>query len=413
MAKEQDKNLLVGLDIGTSKIVALVGEPLEDGKIRILGCGQAESRGLRKGVVNNIESTVQAIRRAVEQAEQMAGCEIHSLVVSISGSHIKSLNSHGMVAIKGREVSLNHMDQVIEAASAVPMPSERRLLHVLPQEYMIDQQDVICNEPIGMSGMRLDANVHIVSCSETAAQNVTKCVELCGLKVERLVVAPVASAHSVLDDDEKNLGVCLVDIGAGTTDIVVYTGGAVRYTAVQPFAGDLVTNDIAYALRTSSQNAESIKKQYACALRKQAGMDDTIEVPSLGEHRPQRMRRQTLAEVVEPRYEEIFLMIQEDLRQQGFEERIASVVLTGGASQIEGAVELAREIFHRQVLVRVGLPAQIEDPADLVSNPMYATAVGLLMFSQDQNLDRSSKTLTSTGMGVWWGRFKNWIRGEF
>src|SRR5919107_761084 len=322
MPKRSDRSLIVGLDIGTSKVVSLVGEIGADGSIEVLGIGSQPSRGMKKGVVVNIESTVQSIQRAVEEAELMAGCQIHSVYAGIAGSHVKSLNSHGIVAIKDREVTSSDVDRVIDAARAVAIPADQRVLHILPQEFVIDSQEGI-REPVGMSGVRLEAKVHLVTGAVSAAQNVVKCVQRCGLTVEDVVLEQLASSYAVLTDDEKELGVCLVDMGGGTTDIAIFSGGAIRHTAVIPIAGDQVTNDIAVSLRTPTHHAEEIKMKFACALSQLANSDETIEVPSVGDRPPRRLARQTLAEVVEPRYEELFALVREELRRSGFEEVIA------------------------------------------------------------------------------------------
>jgi cell division protein FtsA len=302
MSKRTDRSLIVGLDIGTSKVVALVGEVTADGNIEVIGVGSQPSRGLKKGVVVNIESTVQSIQRAVEEAELMAGCQIHSVYAGIAGSHVRSLNSHGVVAIRDREVSHIDVEHVIDAARAVAIPADQKILHVLPQDYVIDGQEGI-RDPIGMSGVRLEAKVHIVTGAESAAQNIEKCIQRCGLEVDDIVLEQLASSFAVLTEDERELGVCLVDIGGGTTDLAVFTGGAIRHTAVIPIAGDQVTNDIAVSMRTPTQYAEDIKVRYACALSQLANPDESIEVPSVGERPSRRLARQTLAEIVEPRYE--------------------------------------------------------------------------------------------------------------
>ena len=341
MAATEDKRMIVGLDIGTSKVVAVVGEIDSDGTIDIVGIGSHPSKGLKKGVVVNIESTVNAIQRAVEEAELMAGCQIHSVYVGIAGSHIRSMNSHGIVAIKDREVERADIDRVIDAAQAVAIPADQKILHVLPQEFVIDNQGGI-KEPLGMSGVRLEAKVHFVTCAETAAQNIEKCVQRCGLEVDAIVLEQLASSYSVITDDERDLGVCMVDIGGGTSDIAVFTEGSIRHTGVIPVAGDQVTSDIAMALRTPTQHAEEIKIRYACALAQLTGPEETIKVPSVGDRPPRDLSRQSLAEVVEPRYDELFTLIQGEIRRSGFEEIIpAGVVLTGGTSKMEGVVELA------------------------------------------------------------------------
>jgi len=411
MSRKTEKNLIVGLDIGTSKIVAIVGEITEDSTIEIIGIGSHVSRGLKKGVVVNIESTVQSIQRAVEEAELMAGCQINSVYTGIAGSHIRSMNSHGIVAIKDKEVTPNDVDRVIDAARAVAIPADQRVLHVLPQEFIIDNQEGI-KEPVGMSGVRLEAKVHLISGAMSAAQNILKCVRRCGLEVDDIILEQLASSHSVLTEDEMELGVCLVDIGGGTTDIAVFTEGAIRHTAVIPIAGDQVTNDIAVALRTPTQYAEEIKIKYACALTQLAGAEETIEVPSVGDRAPRRLTRQTLAEVVEPRYEELITLIQAELRRSGFEDLVAAgIVLTGGTSKMEGVVELAEEIFHMPV--RLGLPHSVSGLVDVVRNPIHATGVGLLLFGHEQRKTGSVDALSSGDVNAIWQRMKSWFQGNF
>jgi cell division protein FtsA len=414
MAKKTEKNIIVGLDIGTSKVAAIVGEVNLDGDVEIVGLGQSPSRGLKKGVVVNLESTVNSIQRAVQEAELMAGCDISSVFVGIAGSHIHSLNSHGIVAISNKEVSQSDVDRVIDSARAVAVPADQKILHVLPQEFVIDGQEGI-KEPVGMSGIRLEAKVHIVTGGVSAAQNIVKCIERCGLQVEDIVLEQLASSMSVLTDDEKELGVCLVDIGGGTTDIAVFTHGAIRHTAVIPIAGDQVTNDIAVALRTPSQNAEEIKKKYACALAQLAKLEETLEVPSIGDRAPRQISRQALAEIIEPRYEELILLVQAELRRAGFEDLIAAgMVFTGGSSKIPGLVELAEEIFHMPV--RIGIPQFVSGLVDVVRNPIYATGVGMVIYG-DKNRDSGSSNATLTGVnsseeGIW-AKMKSWFQGNF
>ena len=411
MAKRSDRQLLVGLDIGTSKVVAIVGEIKADGALEIIGIGSHPSRGLKKGVVVNIESTVQSIQRAVEEAELMANCEIRSVYAGIAGSHVRSLNSHGIVAIKDKEVVQGDVERVIDAAKAVAIPADQKILHVLPQEYIIDSQEGI-RDPIGMSGIRLEARVHIVTGAESAAQNIVKCVQRCGLEVEDIVLEQWSSSYAVLTDDEKDLGVCLVDIGGGTTDLAVFAGGALRHTAVIPIAGDQVTNDIAVSMRTPTQYAEDIKIRYACALSQLANPDETIEVPSVGDRPPRRLARQTLAEIVEPRYEELFALIGDELRRSGFEESVATgIVLTGGTAKMEGAIELAEEVFHMPV--RLGVPQHVSGLAEVVSNPIHATGVGLLLYALHQSgRDRPAPSLGG-GMKSIFERMKTWFQGNF
>jgi cell division protein FtsA len=411
MARKSDKDVIVGLDIGTSKVVALVGEITSDGSIDVIGLGSQPSRGLKKGVVVNIESTVQSIQRAVEEAELMADCEINSIYAGIAGSHVRSLNSHGVVAIRDREVTHGDVEHVIDAAKAVAIPADQRILHVLPQEFIIDGQEGI-RDPIGMSGVRLEAKVHIVTGADSAAQNIIKCVQRCGLQVEDVVLEQLASSFAVLTDDEKELGVCLVDVGGGTTDIAVFVNGAIRHTAVIPIAGDQVTNDIAVSMRTPTQYAEDIKIRYACALSQLANTDESIEVPSVGDRPARRLARQTLAEIVEPRYEELFNLIREELRRSGFEETIAAgIVLTGGSARMEGAIELAEEIFH--VPVRLGLPSHVKGLTDVVRNPIYSTSVGLLLYARENSAVATRGAVIGGNVAGMLARMKNWVKGNF
>jgi len=409
MPSKSDKELLVALDIGTSKIVAIVGEVQEDGEVEVIGFGSHPSRGLKKGVVVNIESTVHSIQRAVEEAELMAGCEIQSIYTGIAGSHVRSLNSHGIVGIRDREVGPGDVDRVIDAARAVPIPADQRILHVLPQEFIIDGQEGI-RDPIGMSGVRLEARVHMVTGAASAAQNIVKCVQRCGLEVEDIVLEQLASSFSVLTEDEKELGACLVDIGGGTTDIAVFHDGAIKHTAVIPIAGDQVTNDIAISLRTPTQYAEEIKIKYACALSQLANRDETIEVPSVGDRPSRRLARHTLAEVVEPRYEELFTLIANELRRSNFEDIIAAgVVLTGGSSKMEGAVELAEEVFHMPV--RLGMPQFVKGLGEVVRNPIHATGVGILIYARDK-AERGVDVAVRGGLREVWSRMKAWFQGN-
>lgn len=411
MSQGQHKKMLVGLDIGTSKVVAIVGELKPDGGIEIVGLGSNPSRGMKKGVVVNIESTVQSIQRAVEEAELMAGCRIHSVYAGIAGSHIQSMNSHGMVAIKDREVTSGDIERVIEAAKAVQLYGENRILHVLPQEYSIDAQEGI-KEPIGMSGVRLEAKVHMVTGAVNAAQNIERCVQRCGLETDDIILEQLASSYAVLTEDEKELGVCLVDIGGGTTDIAIFTDGAIRHTSVIPIAGDQVTNDIAMALRTPTQHAEEIKIKYACALTQLAKEDETIKVPSVGDRPARDLSRQALAEVVEPRYDELFTLIQAELRRSGYEELVAAgIVLTGGTSKMEGVVELAEEIFHMPV--RLAKPIGVSGLTDVINNPIYATAVGLLQYAAlQQNVPNKENNREEAPLDFF-SRVKHWFQNNF
>ena len=407
MARRDDRNLLVGLDIGTSKVVAIVAEVSPEGRIEVIGIGSSASRGLKRGVVVNIESTVQSIQRAVEEAELMAGCEINSVYTGIAGSHVKSINSHGIVAIRDKEVTASDVERVIDAAKAVAIPADQRVLHVLPQEFIIDSQEGI-PEPIGMSGVRLEAKVHLVTGAVSAAQNIVKCVQRCGLTVEDIVLEQLASSYAVLTEDEKELGICIVDMGGGTTDIAVFCGGAIQHTAVIPIAGTQVTNDIAVSLRTPAQYAEEIKIKYACALSQLANPDETIEVPSVGDRPPRRLARQTLAEVVEPRYEELFQLVRKELRRSGFEELIAAgIVMTGGSAKMEGAIELAEEVFHMPV--RLGVPQYVDGLVDVVRNPIHATGVGLLLYGQGVLQARAEAAQAKFSLGSVFRKMKSWF----
>ena len=409
MAQQESKQMIVGLDIGTSKVVAVVGEVDPDGGMEVVGIGSHPSRGMKKGVVVNIESTVNAIQRAVEEAELMAGCQIHSVYVGIAGSHIRSVNSHGIVAIRDQEVFEQDIDRVIDAAQAVAIPADQKVLHVLPQEFVIDNQSGI-REPLGMSGVRLEAKVHLVTCAVNAAQNIEKCIERCGLTVNDIILEQLASSYSALSDDERNLGVCLIDIGGGTTDIAVFTDGAIKHTAVIPIAGDQVTNDIAMALRTPTQNAEEIKIRYACALTQLARADEVIKVPGVGDKPDRELSRQTLAEVVEPRYDELFKLVQAELRRSGYEDLIAAgIVITGGGAKMEGLIELAEEVFHMPV--SLGAPRYVAGLKDIVRNPVYATSVGLLQYGYEREKDSPNKPAKASG-GVF-AKVKNWFRENF
>ncbi|GAA5317769.1 MAG: cell division protein FtsA [Candidatus Pelagadaptatus aseana] len=414
MAQVHENRMIVGLDIGTSKVVAIVGEVSAEGELEIVGIGSHRSTGLKKGVVVNIESTVQSIQRAIEEAELMAGCQIHSVYAGIAGSHIRSLNSHGIVAVKDREVFEEDVERVIDAAQAMAIPADQKILHILPQEYLIDEQEGV-KEPLGMSGVRLEAKVHLVTCAVNAAQNIEKCIKRCGLEVEEIILEQLASSYSVLTDDEKELGVCMVDIGGGTTDIAIFTEGSIRHTGVIPIAGDQVTNDIAMALRTPTPHAEEIKIKYACALAKLAGENETIKVPSVGDRAPRDLSRQALAEVVEPRYDELFTLVQAELRRSGFEDLIAAgIVLTGGTAKMEGVVELAEEIFHMPV--RLGAPQNVSGLTDIVNNPIYSTGVGLLHYAKQQSYDGAvvtKKSVKAPTEESFWGRAKAWFQESF
>jgi len=405
------RNLLVALDIGTSKIVTLVAEITPEDTLNLIGMGSHPSRGLKKGVVVNIESTVNAIQRSLEEAELMADAKIKDVITGIAGSHIKSFNSHGMVAIKDKEVSQYDVDRVIETARAVNIPMEQQVLHILEQEFIIDGQGGV-RMPLGMSGMRLEVKVHIVTGAVSAAQNIMKCVRRCGLEVRDLMLQPLASADAVLLEDERDLGVCLVDIGGGTTDMAVFTDGAIKHTSVIPIAGDQITNDIAMALRTPTKDAEELKITHGVALRQLASPTDMIDVPGVGDRGPRELSRQTLAEVIEPRVEELYSLVQRELRSSGLEELLSSgIVITGGSSLMKGMVELGEEVFHMPV--RVGVPNYTGALAEVVRNPRYSTGVGLLMAGLDQvKRDRHAR-IQGAGFKEILDRMKGWFKGNF
>lgn len=411
MGKKTENELLVGLDIGTTKIVALVGEVGAHGQIEVIGVGSQPSRGLKRGIVVNIDATVQSIQKSIEEAELMAGCKIHSVYTGISGSHIRSLNSHGIVAIRDREVSQPDVDRVIDAAKAVAIPADQKILHILPQEFVIDNQEGV-RDPIGMSGIRLEAKVHIVTGGVSAAQNIVKCVERCGLQVSDVVLQQLASSNAVLTDDEKELGVCLVDIGGGTTDIAVFTDGAIRHTAVIPIAGDQVTNDIAVALRTPTKYAAEIKVKNACALARLVNNNEVVDVPSAMQRSNRQIPKKDLAEVVEARYEELFTLVIAELRRSGFEDLISSgIVLTGGSSKVVGVVELAEQVF--QMPVRIGAPTNISGMPEVINNPIYSTSVGLLLTGYHEHLDGKDEVLLQDEPKSIWARMKAWFKETF
>lgn len=409
MAKEY-KDLVVGLDIGTSKVMAVVAEILSDGEPKLAGLGIARSEGIKRGVVVNIDATVQSIQQALKEAELMADCKIARVYTGITGSHVRGVNSSGMVAIKDKEVTPADVARVIETAKAVNIPNDQRLLLVEPQEFVIDGQDV--REPIGMSGIRLEVKVHIVTGAQSAAENIIKCVRRCGLEVEQLVLHPLASATSVLTDDEKELGVAVVDIGAGTTDVAIFTGGAIRHTAVIPIAGDLITSDIAMALHTPTRDAELIKVQSGYAKQLLADPSDQIEVPGLGDREPRMLGRQALAGVIEPRVEEIYSLVQQAVRESGYEELLSSgIVLTGGASEMPGMIELAEDIFLKPV--RRGVPMYSRALADMVARPQAATVMGLINEARLAKL-RGHKVLANAGsVKNFFGRLKDWFVQSF
>ena len=411
MTKELKKDLIVGLDIGTSKIAALVAEVATDGTLNVIGLGTQASRGLRKGVVVNIDATMASIQRAIEEAEAMANCRISEVYTGVAGSHIRSLNSSGMVAIKEKEVMQADVDRVMDTAKAVAIPNDQQILHILPQEFIIDGQDGV-KEPLGMSGVRLEVKVHIVTGAVSAVENIVKCVRRCGLNVNDVILQPLASATAVLNEDEQELGVCLMDIGGGTTDLAVFANGAIRHTAVIPIAGDQVTNDIAMTLRTPTKEAEELKVRHGCALRQLADPTEIVEVPGVGERAPRKLSRQTLAEVIEPRIEELYSLVQAELRRSGFEELLSSgIVITGGTAQLAGMVELGEEVFH--LPVRIGVPTYAGGLADIVRNPRYATAVGLLFEGRDQWLRAESRAQPDGGHRRRGGADEAVVQGQF
>ncbi len=412
MTKKTEKNIIAGLDIGTSKIAAFIAEVTPVGTLEMIGIGSHPSRGLKRGVVVDIEATVQSIQRAVQEAELMAGCEVRSVYTGIAGSHIRSLNSHGIVAIRDSEVSQADVERVLDAAKAVVIPADQKILHILPQEFIIDNQGNI-REPIGMAGVRLEARVHVVTGAVSAAQNITKCVRRCGLEVNDIILEQLASSHAVLTEDEKDLGVCLIDIGAGTTDIVVFSNGAIQYTAVIPIAGDQVTNDIAMALRTPTKAAEAIKLQYGHAIAELASSGQMIDVLGVNERSGRKISVKALADVISARYEELFTLVRHELRMSGFDALLpAGFVLTGGASSINGALELAEKSF--EMPVRQGLVPAFPGLSDTMTHPAWATGVGLLMHGLQQqyeggyNIPLSSRSVT----GVF-TKMRQWFKGNF
>ena len=409
MAKEY-KDLVVGLDIGTAKIMVVVAEVLAGGELKLAGLGVSASNGLKRGVVVNIDATVQSIQQALKEAELMADCRIARVYTGITGSHIRGINSSGMVAIKDREVTRADVARVIETAKAINISTDQRLLLVEPQEFVIDGQEV--KEPIGMSGIRLEAKVHIVTGAQSAAENIIKCVRRCGLEVDQLMLNPLASSQAVLTDDEKELGVALVDIGAGTTDVAIFSGGAIRHTAVIPIAGDLITSDIAMALRTPTKDAEDIKVEHGCAKQLLADPDQQVEVPGLGDRSPRMLSRQALAGVIEPRVEEIFALVQQVIRDSGFEEVLSSgIVLTGGSAVMPGMVELGEDIFLKPV--RRGMPHYDSALSDMVAQSRAATVMGLLEEARLARV-RGHKVAQKAGsMQSALERVKNWFVGTF
>jgi cell division protein FtsA len=402
------KNCVVGIDIGTSKIVCIVGEVDESGHLTIIGLGKHPSTGLKRGVVVNIESTVASIQKAVEQAEEIAGISIREVYTGIAGSHIRSFNSHGIVAISASEVAASDVDRVIDAARAVAIPADQKILHILPQEFIIDQQDGI-KEPVGMSGVRLEAKVHIVTGAVSSAQNIDRCIRQCGLLPIDIILEQLASSYSVLSEDEKELGVCLIDIGAGTTDIAVFTEGAIRHTAVIPIAGDQVTNDLAIAFRMPPRSAEAAKLTHASCMIKLADPENVIEICGVGDRPAKQVSEQMIAQIVQPRYEELFGLVKTELRRSGFEDLIPSgIVITGGASKVKHIVDLAEKVF--EMPVRVGAPENISGMEEVMQNPSCSTAVGLLHYGLKQAHDGSDRSQRQSASIF--TRMKNWFKGN-
>ena len=408
----KDENIIAGLDIGTTKICCIIGEARDEKEVDIIGIGTHPSRGLRKGVVVNIESTVESIKGAVEEAELMAGCEIDSVYVGIAGGHIKGFNSHGVIAVKNKEVSQFDIDRVLEAAQAVAIPPDREVIHIIPQEYILDEQEGI-REPLGMSGVRLEAKVHIVTGAVTSAQNIVRSVNKAGLEVKDIVLEPLASSDAVLDRDEKELGVAMVDIGGGTSDLAIFFEESIKHTSVLAIGGNHITNDIAIGLRTPQAEAEKIKKTYGCAMTALVKKDDTIEVPSTGGRESRILSRQILSEIIEPRVEEMFHLIKREVEISGFSELIASgVVLTGGAASMEGITDLAEKIF--KLPVRRGFPKGIGGLVDVVSSPMYATSVGLILFGlKNHQHGKKPKLIDRNLFDKIFDRMKGWVEDFF
>ena len=407
MAKKDP--LVVGLDIGTTKICTVVGE-ISEGQVNIIGLGTHPSKGLRKGVVVNIESTVQSIKKAVEEAELMAGCQITSVYAGIAGGHIKGVNSHGVVAVKNKEIGPNEVKRVIDAASAVAMPIDREVIHIIPQEFIVDEQDGI-KDPVGMSGVRLEGRVHIVTGAITSAQNIIKCANRAGLDVDDIVLEQLGSSEAVLTPEEKELGVAIIDIGGGTTDLVIFSNGSIKHTAVFSLAGSHITNDISMGLRTPAEDAEKIKIRYGCSLSSMVRKDESIEVPSVGGRKPRVLSRQTLAEIIEPRVEEILTLVHDEVLRMGYGNLLASgIVLTGGSAILEGAPELAEQIFNMPV--RRGTPVGVGGLVDLVNSPVYATGVGLVLYGSQRKAQGRFKVGERNVFSKVTRRMKEWI-GEF
>ncbi|OOF26080.1 cell division protein FtsA [Salinivibrio proteolyticus] len=418
MNKATDKSLIVGLDIGTSKVSALVSEVLPDGTINVLGVGTSPSRGMDKGGVNDLESVVKSVQRAVNEAEMMADCQISSVYLSLSGKHIHCQTERGMGTISDEEVTQDDVDNVIHTAKSVKISDEQRVLHVIPQEYKIDYQEGIKN-PVGLSGVRMEASVHLITCHNDTAKNIEKAVERCGLRVDQLIFSGLSASHAVITPDERELGVCVVDIGGGTMDLAVWTGGALRHAEVIPYAGNVITSDIAYAFGTPLADAEDIKVKYGCALSELVSKDAKVNVPSVGGRPSRTLQRQTLAEVIEPRCSELLglvnqklVAIQDKLRSEGVKHQLAAgIVLTGGASQMHGLVECAERVFQNQV--RVGQPVGVTGLTDYVQAPCYATAVGLLHYGKENLLTETSEPEQKRAVASWVSKLSSWFKKEF
>lgn len=409
MAKRKDDEMIVGLDIGTSKVVAIVGEINAENEIEVIGIGTHRSTGLKKGVVIEIDNTVESIKRAVQEAELMADCQVFSVYAGIAGNHIKSFNSHGMAAIRDKtEVTQADVDDALNSAKAMPLPEHQKELHALPQEFIIDQQEGI-RKPVGMAGVRLETKVHLVTAAESAMSNIEKCIRQSGLETDGIILEQLASSYAVLTEDEKELGVCMVDIGGGTADIAVYTEGAIQHTAVIPIAGDQVTNDVAKLMHTPTKHAEEIKIKYGCAKLAMTSDEESLEVVKLDESGTQSMSRQSLVAIIEPRYEEIFEYVRDELEAKKYIDTLgAGVVLTGGSSKLEGVVELAEEVFA--LPARIGRPRGVKGLAEVVSNPMHSTGVGLLKFGHEEKQSGQSGEGGSSTSGGLMGRCKDFLK---
>ena len=409
MTRNNGNEIIAALDIGTSKILALVAEINDQGELKVIGYGTEPSSGLKKGVVVNIEATVHSIDQAIREAEKVAGCEINTVFAGIAGSHVRSFDGHGIVRISEGEVSQEDIDGVIDASQAMSIPSDQRILHVLPKDFVIDGQEGV-REPIGMSGVRLEADVHIVTVARSAEQNIIKSMERCGLEVQQIILEQLASSFSVLSDDEKDLGVCLVDIGGGTSDIVVFMGGQIVATKVIPVGGNHVTNDIAYALRTPEKEAEEIKIKHACTISKMINKEELIEVPSVGNRSPRQIELERLASVVEARYEELFVVINDEIGKMNIEKLRAGIVLTGGASQLNGAKELAEEILETDI--RVGFPKDMNGTFENINNPSHSTGVGLLLFALDKYKNNPNDLIKQKALESPLLRVKSWLKSN-